>query len=173
MGQALAASALAALVTIYAVLILSTEDQWTVIALLAGGVVAAALAMRTGLVARAGRTFASHGGWLESSAVAGAVAVILYFHQDHFALLMIATVMVYAVVCLGLNIQLGFTGILNFAGAAFFGIGAYTAALLTGGTGVPPLLILLVWFLRSADANAPASMRSWWWSRLAPFSSSA
>ncbi len=144
MGQALAASALAAIITVYAVVILSVEDQWTVIALLAAGVVVAALASRTGFLSRAGTTFTARRGWLESSAVVGALAVILYFHQDHFALLMIATVMIYASVCLGLNIQLGFTGILNFAGAAFFGVGAYTAALLTDGTGVPPVVILFI-----------------------------
>jgi len=144
LGQALAASALAAIITVYAVVILSVEDQWTVIALLAAGVVVAALASRTGFLSRAGTTFTARRGWLESSAVVGALAVILYFHQDHFALLMIATVMIYASVCLGLNIQLGFTGILNFAGAAFFGVGAYTAALLTDGTGVPPVVILFI-----------------------------
>ena len=41
------------------------------------------------------------------------------------------TVLVYLLTCLGLNIQFGFVGVLNFAGASFFGVGCYTAAVLT------------------------------------------
>jgi len=37
----------------------------------------------------------------------------------------------YLIIALGLNIQLGSTGMVNFAFAAFFGVGAYTSALLT------------------------------------------
>ena len=36
------------------------------------------------------------------------------------------TVLLYIVATLGLNIQFGYAGVLNFAGASFFGIGAYT-----------------------------------------------
>ena len=35
-------------------------------------------------------------------------------------------------------------GVLNFAGASFFGIGAYTAAVLNQHTAVPHLLVLLI-----------------------------
>ena len=52
------------------------------------------------------------------------------FHDEHFALLLLATVLIYSVACLGLNVQFGYAGIVNFAGAAFFGIGSYTAAML-------------------------------------------
>ena len=45
-------------------------------------------------------------------------------------LLLMVTVLLYTVATLGLNIQFGYAGVLNFAGAAFFGIGAYTAAVL-------------------------------------------
>ena len=40
------------------------------------------------------------------------------------------TVLLYTVATLGLNIQFGYAGVLNFAGASFFGIGAYTSAVL-------------------------------------------
>jgi ABC-type branched-subunit amino acid transport system permease subunit len=46
------------------------------------------------------------------------------------------------VAALGLTVQFGFAGVLNFAGAAFLGIGCYTAAVLTNFTAVPPLLIV-------------------------------
>jgi ABC-type branched-subunit amino acid transport system permease subunit len=42
-----------------------------------------------------------------------------------------------------LNIQFGYVGIVNFAGASFFGIGAYTTAVLSSHTALPHLLILL------------------------------
>ena len=43
----------------------------------------------------------------------------------------------FAIACLGLNIVLGYTGLLSLAQAAFWGIGAYTSALLTMKLGVP------------------------------------
>ena len=55
---------------------------------------------------------------------------------------------IYAVLCLGLNLQWGFAGLFNAGIAAFFAIGAYTAAILTtpespnylGGFGLPIVL---------------------------------
>ncbi len=51
----------------------------------------------------------------------------------------------FALLSLGLNSQWGFSGLINFSVAAFFGIGAYGAALMTGGTspiagGYPPVV---------------------------------
>ena len=43
-----------------------------------------------------------------------------------------------------MNIQFGYAGVLNFAGASFFGIGAYTSAVLNAHTAVPHLLVLLI-----------------------------
>src|SRR6185295_7691756 len=52
------------------------------------------------------------------------------------------TALILMVAALGLTVQFGYAGIVNFAGAAFLGIGCYTAAVLTRDTGVPPLLIV-------------------------------
>jgi branched-chain amino acid transport system permease protein len=41
---------------------------------------------------------------------------------------------VYSLLSLGLNVQWGYTGLINFSVVAFFGIGAYASALLTGAT---------------------------------------
>jgi branched-chain amino acid transport system permease protein len=57
---------------------------------------------------------------------------------------------IYAVLCLGLNLQWGFAGLFNAGIAAFFAIGAYTTAVLTtpdspnyiGGFGLP---VILAW----------------------------
>ncbi|HEX2282188.1 MAG TPA: hypothetical protein VHG52_10565, partial [Thermomicrobiales bacterium] len=43
----------------------------------------------------------------------------------------LATMAIFAVICIGLNIQWGYTGIFNFGVAAFLMIGAYTAAIVT------------------------------------------
>jgi len=57
---------------------------------------------------------------------------------------------IYAVLCLGLNLQWGFAGLFNAGIAGFFAIGAYTAAILTtpdspnylGGFGLP---VIVAW----------------------------
>ena len=76
--------------------------------------------------------------------------VAAVFHEDHFVLLLVLTVMLYSVATLGLNIQFGYAGVLNFAGASFFGIGAYTSAVLNAYTGVPHLIVLLIGGLLAA-----------------------
>ena len=77
-------------------------------------------------------------------------AVAAFFHEDHFVLLLVVTVLLYTVATLGLNIQFGYAGVLNFAGASFFGIGAYTSAVLNAHTAVPHLLVLLIGGLLAA-----------------------
>ena len=39
--------------------------------------------------------------------------------------------LIYMLLTIGLNLQYGYTGLINFGVVAFFAIGAYTAALLT------------------------------------------
>lgn len=64
----------------------------------------------------------------------------------------LATALTYAIVCLGLNLQWGQTGLFNVGVAGFVAIGAYTSALLTtpvtpgrfGGYGLP---IAVGWIL--------------------------
>ena len=43
----------------------------------------------------------------------------------------LATMAVFAVVCIGLNVQWGYTGLFNFGVVGFFMVGAYTAAVVT------------------------------------------
>ena len=77
------------------------------------------------------------------AAVAAALVVAAYFHEEHFVLLLVITVLLTTVATLGLNVQFGYAGVLNFAGASFFGIGAYTSAVLNG-TGVPSIIIPVI-----------------------------
>ncbi len=59
-----------------------------------------------------------------------------------YLLHILVLVAIYAIVAVSLNLALGYTGLLNLGHVAFFGIGAYTSALLTKA-GVPFLAAFL------------------------------
>ena len=73
-----------------------------------------------------------------------------YFHNNHFVLLLMVTVLLYSVATLGLNVQFGYAGVVNFAGASFFGIGAYTSAVLNAQASIPPLVVIVIGGLLAA-----------------------
>src|SRR5215470_9193510 len=131
-----------ALATVYVIALLAAEKQMLVIGLLALAIVAVLGANRSGLLAPVNRSIAEREGALGALAILAAFVVAAFFHDDHFVLLLVITVMLYSVATLGLTIQFGYAGVLNFAGASFFGIGAYTAAVLNAHTAVPHLLVL-------------------------------
>jgi ABC-type branched-subunit amino acid transport system permease subunit len=133
----------AAVLCAYAILFLMAESETAVIALLVVGVIAALVAERFGLLGRVSRSFEGNERVFNVVAVAGVLLATALFHEDHYVLFLLATVLLYMVVCLGLNIQLGYAGLLNFAGASFFGVGCYTAAVLNNYVAVPDLLIVL------------------------------
>lgn len=139
-----------ALMTAYLIALLSAERQMLIIGLLAVAVIGAAVAHYAGWLTRVGDSFQDHENTLNACAVVAAFVVALYFHDDHFVLLLFVTVLLYAVAALGLNIQFGQAGVLNFAGASFFGIGAYTSAVLGTYTSVPSLLIIPIGGLLAA-----------------------
>ncbi len=143
------AAAALALGTLYVIALLGAEKQTVIIALLAAGIIAAAAAGFFGLFDGVSRSFAENEDCMGLAAIAAALATAVWFHEDHFVLLLVITVLLYTVATLGLNIQFGYAGVLNFAGASFFGIGAYTSAVLNG-LGVPGLLVLLIGGLLAA-----------------------
>ena len=138
-----------ALAAVYVIALLAAEKQNLIIALLAIGIVAVIGASRFGLLAPVTHSFAWHENGMAFAALVSAVVVAGYFHDEHFVLLLVVTVLLMTVATLGLNIQFGFAGVLNFAGASFFGIGAYTSAVLNG-TGFPSILVPLVGGVASA-----------------------
>lgn len=81
---------------------------------------------------------------LRGSITVAALAVIFVLRDDNFGLLMLATVLIYATICLGLNVQMGYAGLTNFAAAAFAGTGGYTAAMLGQQNGIPDALVLVL-----------------------------
>lgn len=137
------ALAAAILTIVYVILLLKVESQTEVIGLLVVGAVAILVASWSGKLTQAGRTLTDHENILHLLVILGTLVLIGFFREDHFTLLLVATVMLYVLATLGLNLQFGYAGVLNFAGASFFGIGGYTAAVLGAHTPVPGLLIIL------------------------------
>ena len=133
-----------ALSTAYLIALLAAEKQPLIIGLLAFAVVAVLAAHYLGWLNLVSRSFADREDVLGVCAILAACVVAAFFHDNHFVLLLFVTVLLYTVATLGLNIQFGYAGVLNFAGASFFGIGAYTSAVLSTHTAVPHLLVLLI-----------------------------
>jgi len=138
------------LATLYLIALLAAERQPFIIGLLAIGIAAVLAANWLGWLAPVGRSFADREDGLGGLAIAAAIIVAAFFHDNHFVLLLVVTVLLYIVATLGLNIQFGYAGVLNFAGASFFGIGAYTSSVLNAHTAVPHLLVLLTGGLLAA-----------------------
>jgi ABC-type branched-subunit amino acid transport system permease subunit len=133
-----------ALSTVYLIVLLAAEKQPLVIGLLALAVIAVLAAHYMDWLNPVARSFAERENTLSVYAILAACVVAAFFHDNHFVLLLFVTVLLYTVATLGLNIEFGYAGVLNFAGASFFGIGAYTSAVLNTYTAVPHLLVLLI-----------------------------
>src|SRR5260370_8447869 len=128
--------------TAYLIALLPAERHPLIIGLLAFAVVAVLAAHYLGWLNLVSRSFADREDVLGVYAILAGCVEAAFFHDNHFVLLLFVTVLLYTVATLGLNIQFGDAGVLNFADASFFGIGAYTSAVLTTYTAVPhPLLI--------------------------------
>jgi ABC-type branched-subunit amino acid transport system permease subunit len=134
----------------YLIALLAAENQALIISLLTAGIAAVIAAAWLRLLNHASRSFEDHEDVLGGFAILAAFAVAVFFHEDHFVLLLVTTVLLYTVATLGLNIQFGYAGLLNFAGASFFGIGAYTSAVLNAHTALPHLIVLAIGGLLAA-----------------------
>ena len=132
-----------ALATVYLIALLGVEKQSLIIGLLAAGIVIGVAVGWLGWLEPLRLSFSEREDALGLWAIVSLCVVAAWFREDHFVLLLVLTVMLYTVATLGLNVQFGYAGVLNFAGASFFGIGAYTSAVLNT-TAVPHLLVLLI-----------------------------
>ena len=155
-GPASAFPALASMagVTVFAVLFLHAESQEEVMGLTLGAAAALLLLARFGWNALAAVSFAGHSRTGQAAVLIGVLIIAAVFYDQHFPLLMLASVLLYIVVCLGLNLQFGYAGVLNFAGAAFFGVGCYTAAVLPSHTSLPHLAVVLIGGLMAAGIGS-------------------
>jgi ABC-type branched-subunit amino acid transport system permease subunit len=119
------------------------ESQKVLGVTLAGIGLACTAAARFGGIAATEAAAAERPWLLRGLIVIAALAVLFVLREDNFGLLMIATVLIYATVCLGLTIQMGYAGLTNFAAAAFLGTGGYTAAMLGQKGGLPDPIVLI------------------------------
>ena len=131
-------------IALYGWAFLSAEEDWEVISLLVIAAVAVTGGWASGLTSRVRASWSANEATLNGGAFIGLLAVIFALSDQHFPLLMLTTTLLYFLASLGLNIQFGYTGMVNFAGAAFFGAGAYTAAVLGGVTWMPPILTIVL-----------------------------
>lgn len=128
--------------TLFLWVFLHAESQLAIGGLLVAAVVLSVLARRLGATQKLEAAAADRPGLARAVAAAGALALITAFHDSHFVLLMFCAVLLYATACLGLTLQFGYSGVANFAGAAFFGIGSYATAVMATHTGLPHLLVV-------------------------------
>lgn len=81
--------------------------------------------------------------WLAPGLILLLVALSFYATDRGVLLSVVTVTCIWAIAALGWNVLAGFTGQLSFGHAAFFGIGAYTMALLNRDLGVSPWLGML------------------------------
>ncbi|ABR90191.1 ABC-type branched-chain amino acid transport system, permease component [Janthinobacterium sp. Marseille] len=127
------------LVTAYMWLFLHAESQLAIGALIVLALVLVIVGKKLGTTQRIEQAAASRPGLARIWMVLGLLALVAAFYDSHFVLMMICAVLLYSTACMGLTLQFGFVGVANFAGAAFFGIGSYTTAVLATHTGLPQL----------------------------------
>ena len=71
------------------------------------------------------------------------VAYLLPYYLDEVELFTASRILIFALFATSLNLLLGQTGLVSFAHAAYFGLGAYTLALVSVHTDLNPLLALI------------------------------
>jgi ABC-type branched-subunit amino acid transport system permease subunit len=136
------ALAFVAAATIYGIAFLGAEKERALAALIVGAALVVWAAARFGIAETVRTSIGGNETAFQAAAVAGVLVTALWFHDEHFVLLMMTTALLLMVAALGLTVQFGYAGIVNFAGSAFVGIGCYTAAVTTKATSLPPLLTL-------------------------------
>jgi ABC-type branched-subunit amino acid transport system permease subunit len=78
--------------------------------------------------------------WLPPLIVLGVAAIVPLFAATPYTEGLLVLAVVYALNVLAMHLIFGLTGILSLAQAAFWGIGAYTAAIVTVDHGAPFLV---------------------------------
>jgi ABC-type branched-subunit amino acid transport system permease subunit len=137
-----------ALLAVYSYFFLHAESQAAVLGLVAAAVIGVPVLGRIGWLSRVGASLDQHRALGRIGTALALLIVIALFRSEHFAMLMLASVLFYTVACLGLTVQFGYAGVVNFAGAAFFGVGGYTSAVL--GAHLPHIAVLAIGGLLAA-----------------------
>ena len=149
-GAALLVTAIA---VAFAWSLLRAESQGAIAALIGLAVAAGFVLLRTRLLDPLAQAAVHDERFAQRLAFLGVAALALLLREDDFGLLLLTRVLIMIVACLGLNVQFGYAGVVNFAGASFFGVGGYTAAVLARATALPHLLVLLAGGITAALAG--------------------
>jgi len=138
----LPALAWTAVATLYGIVFFGAESEREVGALLAFAAITIVLGARLRLVDKIRASIGSNERAFDLAAFAGVLIAALWFHEEHFVILMMTTALLLMIAALGLTIQFGHAGVVNFAGAAFLGVGCYSAGVITKYTALPSFLTL-------------------------------
>ena len=138
----LPALAWTAVATLYGIVFFGAESEREVGALLAFAAIAIVLGARLRFVDKIRASIGSNERAFDLAAFAGVLIAALWFHEEHFVILMMTTALLLMIAALGLTIQFGHAGVVNFAGAAFLGVGCYSAGVITKYTALPSFLTL-------------------------------
>lgn len=77
---------------------------------------------------------------------------------DGYALSIVLQMLVFVLAVASWNLLAGYFGLFSFAHAALFGVGAYTAVILSAEAGVPPTLALLAGAVGAGLASLPIAL---------------
>jgi branched-chain amino acid transport system permease protein len=110
----------------------TNESQFVAFMLLVAG--ASLAASRTGLLADIGELTRRHPRLLVTAGIVAASAFPFTQEGNGYALQIAASIGVFAAAAVGLNIVVGLAGLLDLGYIAFFGVGAYLAAIVSGST---------------------------------------
>ncbi len=137
---------LAALVlgTVFLITFIAIESQMEILGLIVLTAIMVVMSGRVGISQRISGAFSRNEVSMNKAVLFAVIVIVFWFREDQCPRLMIAAVMLYLTACLGLNVQFGYAGVVNFSGAAFFGIGCYTAAVLNQHTEIPHLFVVLL-----------------------------
>jgi len=112
--------------------LLRAESQGAIAALIGLAVAAGFVLLRTRLLDPLAQAAVRDERFAQRLAFLGVAALALLLREDDFGLLLLTRVLIMIVACLGLNVQFGYAGVVNFAGASFFGVGGTHDAISLG-----------------------------------------
>ena len=135
-------SAMALLV--FSVVFLLAEDETVIGTYMVGGALLLWLMVRMGAYAKVIVAVSHHERLWAGLLFIASLILLFFFRDNHYCLFLIGTIFCYTIAVLGLNVQLGYTGVINFSAASFFGVGGYTAGMLLNQGLVPPFAALLL-----------------------------
>lgn len=126
------------------VALLLADKQWEIVVVAISAAALLLVGTRLNWLDLVHASASRHSSLIQPVAWLFGLVVIFLLREHNFELLMLCTVMLYMVAGLGLTVQFGYAGVVNFAAAAFLGVGAYTTAVLMTSSTLPHLLIVLL-----------------------------